>query len=149
MTKSNTDSVWTMNFTKLEKRKIINPCIHIKLLAYHGLSFSVKLHQETWISALSSIMETWRFKWQLIYHNLVTRSFFFFFCLFYFILLFLNSSTFKLLDINWRTAPSRAMKILSWNCQGLRNQSAIDVLSHLVREKAPKIFFFSWKQSSQ
>ena len=34
------------------------------------------------------------------------------------------------------------MKILSWNCQGLRNQSAIDVLSHLVREKAPKIFFF-------
>ena len=33
------------------------------------------------------------------------------------------------------------MKILSWNCRGLGNQRAVDVLSHLVREKAPKILF--------
>ena len=33
------------------------------------------------------------------------------------------------------------MKILSWNCRELRNQPAIDVLSQLVREKAPKILF--------
>ena len=33
------------------------------------------------------------------------------------------------------------MKIMSWNCRGLRNQRAVDVLSHLVREKALKILF--------
>ena len=33
------------------------------------------------------------------------------------------------------------MKIMSWNCQGLGNQRAVDVLSHLVREKVPKILF--------
>ena len=33
------------------------------------------------------------------------------------------------------------MKILSWNCWGLGNQCAVDVLSHLMREKAPKILF--------
>ena len=33
------------------------------------------------------------------------------------------------------------MKIMSWNCWGLGNQRAVDVLSHLVREKAPKILF--------
>ena len=38
-------------------------------------------------------------------------------------------------------APPRTMKILSWNCRGLGNQRAVDVLSHLVREKAPKILF--------
>ena len=33
------------------------------------------------------------------------------------------------------------MIILSWNCQGLGNQRAVNVLSHLVREKAPTILF--------
>ena len=33
------------------------------------------------------------------------------------------------------------MNLISWNCRGLGNQRAIDVLSHLVREKAPKILF--------
>jgi len=33
------------------------------------------------------------------------------------------------------------MKILNWNCRALENQQAMDVLSHLVREKAPKILF--------
>ena len=33
------------------------------------------------------------------------------------------------------------MSIQSWNCRGLGNQRAVDVLSHLVREKAPKILF--------
>ena len=33
------------------------------------------------------------------------------------------------------------MKILSWNCCGLGNQTAVDILSHLVREKAPNVLF--------
>ena len=33
------------------------------------------------------------------------------------------------------------MSILSWNCRGLGNQHAVNVLSHLMREKAPKILF--------
>ena len=33
------------------------------------------------------------------------------------------------------------MKILSWNCRGLGNQTAVDVLSNLVREKAPNVLF--------
>ena len=33
------------------------------------------------------------------------------------------------------------MNLLSWNYRGLGNQSVVDVLSHLVREKAPKVFF--------
>lgn len=33
------------------------------------------------------------------------------------------------------------MNALSWNCRGLGNQHAVSVLSHLVREKAPKIVF--------
>ena len=33
------------------------------------------------------------------------------------------------------------MKLMSWNCRGLGNQRAVDVLSHLVRVKAPKILF--------
>ena len=33
------------------------------------------------------------------------------------------------------------MKIMSGNCQGLGNQRAVYVLSHLVREKALKILF--------
>ena len=37
--------------------------------------------------------------------------------------------------------PPRTMKILSRNCRELGNQRAVDVLSHLVREKAPKILF--------
>ena len=35
-----------MNFTKLEKRKIINPCTHIKILAYHGLIFKTKQQKQ-------------------------------------------------------------------------------------------------------
>ena len=33
------------------------------------------------------------------------------------------------------------MNILSWNCQGLGNPQAVNVLSHLVRVKAPKVLF--------
>lgn len=33
------------------------------------------------------------------------------------------------------------MNLLSWNCQGLWNQRAVTILSHLVREKSPKVFF--------
>ena len=33
------------------------------------------------------------------------------------------------------------MNILSWNCQGCGNLRAVTVLSHLVREKSPKILF--------
>ena len=33
------------------------------------------------------------------------------------------------------------MNALSWNCQGLGNQRAVNVLSNLVREKRPKIVF--------
>lgn len=33
------------------------------------------------------------------------------------------------------------MNILSWNCTGLENLCAGAVLSHLVREKAPKVLF--------
>ena len=33
------------------------------------------------------------------------------------------------------------MKLMSWNCRGLGNQRAMDVLSHLVQVKAPKILF--------
>ena len=33
------------------------------------------------------------------------------------------------------------MNLLSWNYRGLGNQRAIDVLSHLVREKDPKVVF--------
>ena len=33
------------------------------------------------------------------------------------------------------------MNLLSLNCHGLGNQTAIEVLSHLVREKAPKVLF--------
>ena len=33
------------------------------------------------------------------------------------------------------------MKLMSWNCRGLGNQHAVDVLSHLVRVKGPKILF--------
>ena len=33
------------------------------------------------------------------------------------------------------------MKIMSWNCRRIGNQCAVDVLSHLVRKKAPKILF--------
>ena len=40
------------------------------------------------------------------------------------------------------------MNLLSWNCQGFWNQRAVDVLSHLVREKAPKaLFLMETKQS--
>lgn len=31
--------------------------------------------------------------------------------------------------------------IISWNCQGLGNQRAVDVLTNLVRSKAPTILF--------
>ena len=43
----------------------------------------------------------------------------------------------------WRLLDSspRTMKIMSWNCWRLGNQCAVDVLSHLVRKKAPKILF--------
>ena len=33
------------------------------------------------------------------------------------------------------------MNLLCWNFRRLGNQSAIDVFSHLVREKAPKMLF--------
>ena len=33
------------------------------------------------------------------------------------------------------------MNLLSWNCCGLGNQTAVDVLSHLVRERAPSVLF--------
>ena len=33
------------------------------------------------------------------------------------------------------------MIVLSWNCWGLGNQSAVNILSQLVREKAPNILF--------
>ena len=33
------------------------------------------------------------------------------------------------------------MILISWNCRGLGNQRVVDVLSHLVREKAPKVLF--------
>ena len=33
------------------------------------------------------------------------------------------------------------MQTTTWNCQGLGNQRAVNVLSHLVREKAPTILF--------
>ena len=33
------------------------------------------------------------------------------------------------------------MNLLSWNYRGLGNQHAVDVLSHLVREKDPKVVF--------
>ena len=33
------------------------------------------------------------------------------------------------------------MNLLSWNCRGLGNQTAVDVLSNLVREKAPSVLF--------
>ena len=37
---------------------------------------------------------------------------------------------------------------MSWNCRKIGNQHAVDVLSHLVREKAPKIsFLMETKQS--
>ena len=33
------------------------------------------------------------------------------------------------------------MILLSWNCRGLGNQTVVDVLSTLVREKAPSVLF--------
>ena len=33
------------------------------------------------------------------------------------------------------------MIVLSWNCQGLENLRAGNVLSHLVREKTPNVLF--------
>ena len=33
------------------------------------------------------------------------------------------------------------MNLISWNCQGFGNQLAVEVLSHLVREKASKVLF--------
>ena len=39
------------------------------------------------------------------------------------------------------SAPPTLMNLLSWNYRGLGNQSVVNVLSHLVREKAPKVFF--------
>ena len=45
-------------------------------------------------------------------------------------------------------APPRIMKILSWNCRGLGNQRVVDVLSHIVREKTPKILFLVETQQS-
>ena len=33
------------------------------------------------------------------------------------------------------------MNLFSWNCRGLGNQTAVDVLSNLVREKAPSVLF--------
>lgn len=33
------------------------------------------------------------------------------------------------------------MNLLSWNYRGLGNQTAVEVPSHLVREKAPKVLF--------
>ena len=39
------------------------------------------------------------------------------------------------------SAPLTLMNLLSWNYRGLENQSVVDVLSHLVREKAPKVLF--------
>ena len=33
------------------------------------------------------------------------------------------------------------MNLLSWNYHGLGNQMAVDVLSHLVREKTLKVLF--------
>ncbi|KAK9984457.1 hypothetical protein SO802_033982 [Lithocarpus litseifolius] len=33
------------------------------------------------------------------------------------------------------------MIVLSWNCRGLENQRAVNILSHLMREKAPNILF--------
>ena len=33
------------------------------------------------------------------------------------------------------------MIILSWNCRGLGNLRAVEVLSYLMREKAPKVLF--------
>ena len=42
---------------------------------------------------------------------------------------------------HFKTVTFHTMSILSWNCQGLGNQWAVDVLSHLEREKAPKILF--------
>ena len=35
------------------------------------------------------------------------------------------------------------MNALSWNCRRLGNQHAVSVLSHLMREKAPKIVFLT------
>ena len=40
------------------------------------------------------------------------------------------------------SASLSAMTLISWNCWGLGNQRAINVLFHLVREKAPKVLFF-------
>ena len=40
------------------------------------------------------------------------------------------------------SASLSVMTLISWNCWGLGNQRAINVLSHLVREKAPKVLFF-------
>ena len=33
------------------------------------------------------------------------------------------------------------MIVLSWNCRGLGNQRAVNVLSHLVKEQASKVLF--------
>ena len=33
------------------------------------------------------------------------------------------------------------MNVISWNYRGLGNQRAVNVLSHVVREKRPKIIF--------
>ena len=33
------------------------------------------------------------------------------------------------------------MNLISWNCQGFGNQRAVEILSHLVREKASKVLF--------
>ena len=40
------------------------------------------------------------------------------------------------------------MIVLSWNCRGLGNQRAVNVLSHLVREKAPTILFLMEKKQT-
>ena len=42
------------------------------------------------------------------------------------------------------------MNLLNWNCCGLRNQTAVGILSHLVREKAPSVLFLmETKQSAE
>ena len=34
------------------------------------------------------------------------------------------------------------MTLISWNYQGLGNQRGVNILSHLVRKKAPNVLFF-------
>ena len=51
----------------------------------------------------------------------------------------------------WVPASLKSMKLLAWNCRGLRNRHAVDELRDIIQAQDPKIVFLSetWSTKDQ